>query len=95
MGKKSKKGVGGRITVMWDDGEMTTGDTWREVEDNIRASQWHTFASREDFRTEMRYRCYSWSGEFPNAANSSKEFINSLAELGMFLVVVDDFAKVT
>ena len=94
MGKHSKK-ASNRITVMWDNGEMTTGATWREVEDNMRAAQWQTFPTREDFRTEMRHRAYQWGGEFPAFSTSSKEFINSLADLGMFLVVVDDFAGVT
>ena len=90
MGKKSKRGLSDRITVIWGNGDITTGDTWREVEDNIRASQWDTYGSREEFRTEMRHRAYMWSGKFPYFAETSKGFVKSLAELGLFLVVEDD-----
>ena len=78
------------ITLIWTDGTMTTGKSWRELEDAVRASQWQPFKSRKEFRREMRRRAALWSGDYPPATRSSKAFIQSLADAGLFMIVTDD-----
>lgn len=75
------------LTVIWEDGGLTTGDSFRELEDNIRAAQWDTFDHRHEFRQEMRHRCFVHTGQWPKPAHTSRAFIQGLAELGMFLLV--------
>jgi len=84
MGKKSSSQV---ITILWPDGEITTAPNWKELEQNIRACQWTTYPTREGFRKEMRRRAHLWSGEYPVLSHTPKEFINSLAATGMFLLI--------
>jgi hypothetical protein len=71
------------ITILWPDGKITTGRAWEDIEDAIRAAQWHTFKTKREFRREMRRRAEVWSGERPRR-------IRSLAELGMFMIMEEE-----
>lgn len=86
MGKKIKN-PDRVITIVWPDGDITTAPTWRELEENMRATQWTTYYSREDFRNEMRRRANIWSGQFPRLSHTPKQFVKSLADTGMFLLI--------
>lgn len=76
------------IELIWPDGGITTGATWREVEDAVRAAQWRPFKTRREFRREMRRRALEWSGEMPVSGPpwTSKAFIQSLADRGLFMI---------
>jgi hypothetical protein len=78
------------IELLWPDGTLTTGRSWREVEDAVRAQQWHTFRNRRAFRAEMRRRAEVWSGHglppLSREANS-RAFLRQLADAEMFQLV--------
>jgi hypothetical protein len=76
------------INLIFPDGSIVSGATYREVEDALRASQWHTFGSRRSFRREMRRRAVLWSGRVskPLPYQTSKQFIYSLAHSGMLMI---------
>jgi hypothetical protein len=79
-----------RIELLWPDGTVTTGATWTEVEDAVRAAQWRPFKSRREFRREMRRRALVWSGEKPKAARGTpRQFLQSLADAGMFMINIE------
>jgi hypothetical protein len=77
------------IELLWPDGTLTTGASWREVEDAVRAQQWHTFRTRRAFRAEMRRRAEIWSGRSvaPGREASSRAFLRQLADAEMFQLV--------
>lgn len=82
------------ITLLWPDGKITTGATWEDVEDAVRAAQWHTFKTRREFRREMRRRAEVWSGEKPRrGARTSEAFMRSIGELGLFMVMEEETAN--
>jgi hypothetical protein len=83
------------INLIFPDGSIVSGASFREVEDALRATQWHAFASRRSFRQEMRRRARLWSGRIskPLAYQTSKQFIYSLAHSGMLMV--EDTATAT
>lgn len=77
------------IELIFPDGEVVTGTTFRETENALRASQWNSYPSRRAFRREMRRRAILWSGKrtvmfFP--VRTSKLFLRSLAKVGMFRI---------
>jgi hypothetical protein len=78
------------ISILWANGEITTGDSWKEIEENIRACQWHTYSSQSEFRKSMLNRARIVSGNEPTSVNTSKQFIQRLAEHNMFLIYVSD-----
>jgi hypothetical protein len=69
-----------RINLIWPDGSIVSGATFAEVEEALRATQWHTFKTRREFRREMRGRTNK-----PVLYQTPKGFIYSLvnAELCM------------
>jgi hypothetical protein len=79
-----------KITLHWYDGGITTGATWREIEDNIRASQWFPFDSRHEFRDEMRARAIVWSGtHLPSMSHNSEKFVRDLESAQFYSVEVE------
>ena len=84
------------ITLIWENGSLTTGDTWEEVEKKVRSSQWGRYDTRAEFRQDMRKRAHVWSGQKIAAHEvkgnvSSEAFLKRLAEAGLFLIAMDDF----
>lgn len=75
------------ITLLWPDGAITTGATYREVEDAIRAEQWSPYGTRFTFRRAMAKRAGIWSATRVGVLGSSRRFINSLADAEMFMIV--------
>lgn len=78
------------ITLLWPNGEITTGHTWREIEDAVRAAQWQMYPTRLDFRDEMVMRAEVWSGIMVKHGKTSEEFINNLSDAHMFMIVEED-----
>jgi hypothetical protein len=74
--------------LIFPDGTIVTGKSFSELEDALRASQWHTYKSRREFRQEMRHRAALWSGRTPKPVGyqTSKAFIYSLINSGMCLI---------
>jgi hypothetical protein len=76
-----------RINLIWPDGSIVSGATFAEVEEALRATQWHTFKTRREFRREMRARIALMTGRTnkPVLYQTPKGFIYSLvnAELCM------------
>jgi hypothetical protein len=67
------------------------------VEDALRASQWHAYKTRREFRQEMRQRAEVWSGRKskPIIHQTSKRFIYHLVHAGMCMVEETDDAPDT
>jgi hypothetical protein len=74
------------VELIWPDGTLTSGRTYREVEDRLRADQW-TQLSRRAFREEMRRRAEVWSGSRLPSRRTSRGFIRSLADAGLCLII--------
>lgn len=77
------------VEIIWPDGSMTRGGCYREVEDNIRMTQPRSFTSRRDFRKDLAARARAWSGQKVPTGGTSREFIQLLAETGLFMIVCD------
>ena len=90
MGSKPKPVK--EVTLLWNNGEITTGKTFKEVEQNMRMMQhqWNMYATQAEFRSEMRKRAKVWCGHMPRICNSHRGFIESLAECGLFMLVIDE-----
>lgn len=74
------------IDLLFVDGTLVSGATYREVESNLRASQWTVFSSKRRFRREMRRRALLWAGpgtKLPPLLCNSEKFLTSLAKAGM------------
>lgn len=80
------------IIVIWTDGSRTTGDTWEEVEEAIRASQWVPYKSRRAFRQDMRHRAKVWGGTAPPALGrvTSEKFLRALEAAGLCRIVTTE-----
>jgi hypothetical protein len=80
-----------RIELIWPDGSITTGDTFAEVEAAVRASQWHTYERRRDFRRELRRRAEVYTGQRvpPRPPFTAKAFLESLAAVDFFVLHVN------
>lgn len=78
------------INLIFPDGSIVSGATFAEVEEALRASQWHTFETRREFRGEMRRRAAIWSGRSskPVIYQTPKAFIYSLVNSGMCMLEV-------
>jgi hypothetical protein len=76
------------LNLIWPDGSIVTGATFRELEDALRASQWHTFETRREFRHELRRRAAIYSGKPMEKVRrqSSKQFIFSLVHSGVCML---------
>jgi hypothetical protein len=77
------------IQLIWPNGEMSSGRTWVDAEDAVRASQWTSYASQEDFRDEMRKRATVWCGTIVPYTDESEAFLRSLGDVNMFMIVDD------
>lgn len=75
------------LNLIFPDGTIITASSFEELERQLRASQWRSFKTRREFRTEMRHRAELWSGRKPKPViyQTPKAFIYSLihAELCM------------
>jgi hypothetical protein len=79
-----------RLELLWPDGSVTTARSYAGAERAIRAAQWHTFKDARSFRRAMRERAHAWSGapvKAPGRGQTSRQFIRSLAEAGLFMLV--------
>ena len=76
------------INLIWPDGTIISGRSFAEVEEALRASQWHTFGSRREFRQEMRRRAEIWSGRRtkPVLYQTPRAFIYHLVASGMCMI---------
>ena len=75
------------IEIIWEDGSMTSGRSWRELEDEIRVAQWQPYKSRREFRKDMRRRARIWSGApVKSTGYGSRAFIESLARSGLIQI---------
>lgn len=76
------------INLLFPDGTLVQGATYRDAENNLRAIQWTVFSSRRKFRREMRQRAILWAGpgvKLPQPCGS-QVFLDSLAGAGMFRI---------
>lgn len=47
-------------TVTWSNGHTDHADTWEELEDHVRETQWRNYTP-DGFRTAMAKRAWRWS----------------------------------
>lgn len=79
-----------RINLIWPDGSIVSGATFAEVEEALRATQWHTYKSRRAFRREMRHRAELVSGRVPKPVlyQTPKAFIYSLVNAELCMIEI-------
>lgn len=79
-----------QINLIWPDGSIITAKNFAELEEALRASQWHSFKNRRHFRREMRQRAHLWSGRVnkPVIYQTPKAFIYSLVNAGLCMIEV-------
>lgn len=75
------------IELIWPDGKLTSGKTFEEVEEALRAEQWHSYETQEAFREDMRKRAYAWCGHEPTHGHTAQEFIEALAGCDLFVML--------
>lgn len=75
------------IHLTLSDGTAVHGDTYREAEDTLRATQWSTYPSRRAFRREMRRRAILWGGKRTFVpVPTSRLFLEQLARAGVLRI---------
>lgn len=74
------------VNLIWPDGSITRGESYREAEDALRATQWREFRTRREFRADMRHRALVWSGVRLPRRRTSRGFIRSLADAGLCMI---------
>ena len=74
------------LELIWHDGKLTTGQTWTDLERSVRAMQWSPYKSKREFRKDLRRRAYVWSGRRVHASGTSRQFLEQLAQCGMFYI---------
>lgn len=76
-----------RVVSLWPDGSIISGEGWQELEDTLRARQWHHY-NRNAFRREMRRRAELWSGaKIP--VSSAEAMLRGLEQAGMCRLEVE------
>jgi len=78
-----------RFTLIWTDNSITTGETYKELEEAIRASQWSTFKTRLGFRRAIVRRARVWSDVHVSVLGTSRQFIGALARTDSFMIIDD------
>lgn len=79
------------LNLIFPDGSIVSGKTYAELEEALRASQWHTFKTRREFRREMRARAAVWDGaryRKPIIYQTPRAFIYHLVDSGMCMLEV-------
>jgi hypothetical protein len=81
-----------RINLIWPDGSIVSGDTFAEVEEALRATQWNTYKSRREFRREMRRRAMLLTGRAnkPVLYQTPKAFIYTLVNAELCMIEITD-----
>lgn len=79
-----------QVNLIWPDGSIITAKSFAELEEALRATQWHSFKNRRQFRREMRSRAQLWSGRAnkPVIYQTPKAFIYSLVHAGLCMIEV-------
>ena len=79
-----------QLNLIFPDGSIVTGASYAELEEALRATQWHAFNTRRDFRREMRKRAALWTGRpsKPILYQTPKGFIHQLINSGMCMLEV-------
>lgn len=76
------------VEVIWPDGHHDTAASWRELEEHVRADQWHRYG-RLGFRLSMRVRARVWSGSAIGVLGTSRQFFQALEDAAMLRIVTD------
>lgn len=81
-----------RLNLIWPDGSIVSGASFAELEEALRATQWHTFKTRRQFRREMRRRADLMTGRTskPVLYQTPKAFIYSLINAELCMLEVTD-----
>lgn len=75
--------------VRYPGGGRISAPTWPELEDAIRADQFYTYNSKEEFRNDMKRRAELWSGEEIDVTGSAQDFIWELSRARLLEVEVE------
>lgn len=62
-----------RITSIWPDGSCITAKSWRDLEDQVRARQWHKM-SRNELRRTLRERTRTMTGHEISVRSAEQMF---------------------
>lgn len=62
-----------RINSIWPDGTLISARSWHELEEKVRARQWHKMGTNE-FRREMRRRCEIMTGLTVSVRSAERMF---------------------
>ena len=78
------------IRLLWPNGEITSGETFDDVEIAVRLAQWTTYESRQEFRDELAARALTWSGGIINTRSTAEKFIRALHGAEMCFLLESD-----
>ena len=77
------------VQVIFPDGSLIEGESYRAVEDRYRAAQFASYRTRAGFRAAIRRRAKLWSATeigHTYRPETSREFIRSLADAGLCVI---------
>lgn len=75
------------IAVRWPDGRVDAAATAIDLLRLVAAAQWEQPCSVRTIKRRLAVRCEAWSGTLPNPNLPAQEFVEALAEFGMFDLV--------
>lgn len=75
-------------TVLFRDGSMLSGKTWKDLERSLREDAWNP-SNKADFREEMARRAWNWSGYHLLEDGKSAELFAQLEEARLCIIVED------
>lgn len=70
------------VAVRWPDGKVQTAETWEDLEEQVRVSQ-YDIPAKESFREHMANRAKKWSGTEIMTSGTSNDFFWELERAGM------------
>lgn len=74
--------------VIFADGTIFTAETWRDLEQAVRADEWNP-KPKLKFRLEIGRRAYNWSGKVVDLEAGSRRLFQQLERAGMLRIVSD------
>jgi hypothetical protein len=80
--------VAQRISSLWPDGTLIMAVSWHDLEEQVRARQWHKYSVGQ-FRREMRRRALLWSNTHVSV-KSAEALFRGLESAGMVRLDVSE-----
>ena len=74
------------IAIRWENGEIDRAATWQALLDHVRETQWRSYDTEAEFRSEMAHRALVWSGPEIDPGGTPEHFFNELERANLIRI---------